>query len=99
MQSKETTVAGYLASLPEDRRIALEEVRRVILANLDPDYEEGMSYGHIGYYVPHRVYPAGYHCDAKLPLPYIALASQKNHMTVYMMCIYGNKEHALWFHT
>lgn len=99
MQSKETTVAGYLASLPEDRRIALEAVRKVILANLDPAYEEGMSYGHIGYYVPHRVYPAGYHCDPSLPLPYVALASQKNHMAVYMMCIYGHQEHAQWFQT
>ncbi len=97
MQSKETTVAGYFASLPEDRRTALEAVRKVILANLDKDYEEGMSYGHIGYYVPHRVYPAGYNCDPEVPLPYVAIASQKNHMAGYMKCIYGDNAHAEWF--
>ena len=63
MQSKATSVAGYLASLPEDRRKTVEAVRKVILANLDSGYEEGMQYGAIGYYVPHRVFPAGYHCD------------------------------------
>jgi hypothetical protein len=62
-------------------RAAIEAVRKVILKNLDKDYEEGMSYGMIGYYVPHRVYPAGYHCDPKLPLPFANLASQKNHAT------------------
>lgn len=88
MQSKATTVREYLASLPEDRRAALEAVRKVILANLDSDLEEGMSYGMIGYYVPHRVYPSGYHCDPKMPLPYAGLASQKNHMSLYMMGLY-----------
>lgn len=88
MQSKATTVDQYLAALPEDRRAALEAVRKVILKNLDKDYEEGMQYGMIGYYVPHRVYPAGYHCDPKQPLPMAGLASQKGHMSLYMMCLY-----------
>jgi hypothetical protein len=88
MQSKATTVSDYLDSLPHDRRAAIETVRKVILANLDNDYEEGMQYGMIGYYVPHRVYPAGYHCDAKQPLPFAALASQKNYMSVYLMGLY-----------
>jgi hypothetical protein len=88
MQSKAATVAEYLASLPDDRRAALEAVRRVILANLDRDYEEAMQYGMIGYYVPHRVYPAGYHADPKQGLPFAALASQKNHMAVYVMGLY-----------
>jgi hypothetical protein len=87
--SKAATVADYLAELPADRRAALEAVRNVILKNLDKDYEEGMSYGMIGYYVPHRVYPAGYHCDPKQPLPFAGLASQKNHMAVYLMSICG----------
>jgi hypothetical protein len=82
------TVYEYLASLPEDRRAALEAVRNVILRNLDKDYEEGMQYGMIGYYVPHRVYPAGYHCDPSQPLPCICLASQKNHLALYMMGLY-----------
>lgn len=85
MQSKETTVAGYLKSLPEDRRTALEAVRKVVLANLDDDYEEGMTYGMIGWYVPHRVYPKGYHCDPKQPLPFVSLASQKNNMAIYLL--------------
>lgn len=90
MQSKAATVAAYLAELPADRRAAVEAVRKVILKNLDKDYEEGMSYGMIGYYVPHRVYPAGYHCDPTKPLPYAGLASQKQYMSVYLMTAYGN---------
>jgi hypothetical protein len=100
MQSKATTVSGYLASLPPDRRTAIEAVRKVILANLDKDYEEGMQYGMIGYYVPHRVYPAGYHCDKRQPLPYAGLASQKNYMSVYLMGLYtggGENKLAEWF--
>jgi hypothetical protein len=97
MQSKATTVEQYLAELPEDRRKAIEAVRQVVLKNLDKDYEEGMQYGMIGYYVPHRVYPAGYHCDPKQPLPFASLGSQKNHMALYLMCIYGDTEHSKWF--
>ncbi len=89
MQSKATTVAEYLAGLPPDRRTAIEALRKVILANLDAGYEEGMQYGMIGYSVPHRVYPPGYHCDPKQPLPFAALASQKNHIGIYMMCLYS----------
>lgn len=97
MQSKATTVADYLASLPEDRRRALEALRKVILANLDKDLEEGMQYGMIGYYVPHSVFPAGYHCDPKQPLPFAGLASQKNHMSMYFMALYahGDSENEL----
>lgn len=93
MQSKAKTVDQYLAGLPTDRRDALNEVRRVILRNLPKGYEEGMQYGMIGYYVPHSVYPPGYHCDPKQPLPFAGLASQKNHMSMYLMCIYGDPEH------
>jgi hypothetical protein len=89
MQSKATTVQQYLKELPADRRSAIEGVRAVILGNLDPVFEEGMQYGMIGYYVPHGVYPPGYHCDPKQPLPFICLASQKNYMSVYLGCAYG----------
>ena len=84
-----TTVKEYLAGLPEERRAALGAVRDVILKNLDSGYEEGVSYGMIGYYVPHRLYPAGYHCDPKQPLPFIVLGSQKNYMSLHMMCLYS----------
>jgi uncharacterized protein YdhG (YjbR/CyaY superfamily) len=92
VQSKATTVQQYLSELPAERREAIQAVREVILKNLDKDFEEGMTYGMIGYYVPHRVYPAGYHCDPRQPLPFAGLASQKNHMAVYLMCIYGGSE-------
>jgi hypothetical protein len=105
MQSKAVTVQEYLASLPADRRAAIAAVRDVILANLDKDIEEGMSYGMIGYAVPHRIYPAGYHCDPKQPLPFAGLASQKQHMSLYLMATYcgcdetgeGDTEDAKWF--
>ncbi len=98
MQSKATTVSQYLAELPADRRKAIEAVRKVILANLDRDYEEGMQYGMIGYYVPHRMYPAGYHCDPKQPLPFAGLASQKNYLSLYLGCVYcGDVTTDKWF--
>lgn len=85
MQSKAATVTEYLASLPADRRSAIETVRKTILKNLDKKYQEAMQYGMICYSVPHSVYPAGYHCDPRQPLPFAAIASQKNYMSVYLM--------------
>jgi hypothetical protein len=67
----------------------------VILQNLDRDYEEGMLYGMIGYYVPHSLYPAGYHCDPKQPLGFVCLGSQKNYMSLYMMPVYMDGDD--WF--
>jgi hypothetical protein len=93
MQSKASTVAQYLRELPADRRKALEAVRKVILDNLDPDIEEGMAYGMIGYAIPHRVYPPGYHCNPAQPLPFAGLASQKNYMSLYLMTVYGEGAH------
>ncbi len=90
MQSKAATPEKYLAALPQDRREAISAVRDVILKNLDKDIEEGMQYGMIGYYVPHRVFPAGYHCDPSQPLPFAGLGSQKQHMALYLMCVYGD---------
>ena len=90
MQSKATTVEKYLAELPADRRASIEAVRKVILSSIEKKkIEEGMQYGMIGYYIPHSIYPNGYHCDPRQPLPYICLASQKNYMSLYMMSIYG----------
>lgn len=94
MTHKAATVEEYLAGLPEDRRAALSAVRQVILKNLPKGMEEGIQYGHIGYYVPHSIFPAGYHCNPKEPLPYAGLGSQKNHMAVYLCNIYdeGSEE-------
>ena len=97
MQSKATTVEAYRAELSDERRAAIEVVRRIILANLDQGYEEGIQYGMIGYFVPHRIFPAGYHCDPKQPLPFIHLASQKNYMSLYLTCLYGNAPLMQWF--
>ena len=97
MVKKTTTVEALLAGLPEDRRKALKAVRAVILENLSPGYEEGIQYGMIGYYVPHSVFPPGYHCDPKQPLPFAGLASQKNHMAIYLMCVYGDPKLDAWF--
>jgi hypothetical protein len=92
-----TTVQQHLARLPPDRREALEAVRKTILQNLPKGYEEGIQYGVIGYYVPHSVYPPGYHCDPEQPLPFAGLASQKNHMAVYLMCVYADPDKEAWF--
>lgn len=96
MQSNSKTVSAYLAELPPERRAALVAVQAVIRANLDSDYEEGMQYGMIGYYVPHRVFPPGYHCDPKAPLPFAGLASQKNYMSLYLMATYGDEGEQQW---
>ncbi|MCE9582826.1 MAG: DUF1801 domain-containing protein [Planctomycetes bacterium] len=97
MKSTATNVKDYLASLQEDRRAGIEAVRKVIRANLDKDYEERMLWGMIGYAVPHRVWPLGYHCDPSKPLMMAALASQKNNMTVYLMSVHGDKAARAWF--
>jgi hypothetical protein len=97
MQSTAATVDDYLAGLPQDRRLALTALREVFRKNLDKDFEEGMLYGMIGYYVPHRVYPAGYHCDPKQPLCFAGLSSQKNHMSLHFMPVYGEGPYKQWF--
>ena len=97
MKSKATTVKAYLASLPADRRAGIEAVRTVIRRNLDKHYEESMLYGMIGYAVPHRVWPLGYHCDPSKPLMMAALSSQKNKLTVYLMSVYSDKQERAWF--
>jgi hypothetical protein len=97
MQSKAKTVQEYLDQLPDHRREAISAVRDVMLKNLPKGFEEGMQYGMIGYFVPHSVYPDGYHCNPKEPLPYASLAAQKNYMSIYLMCIYGDEAHRDWF--
>jgi len=97
MQSKATSVQAYLDGLPPDRRAEIETVRRVILDSLRGGYEEGMQYGMIGYFVPHRLFPAGYHCDPAQPLPFACLGNNKNAISLHLMCVYGDAKHAAWF--
>jgi len=87
----------YIQQLPEDRKEAVEKLRTVIAENLPDDFTETMNYGMIGYVVPHSVYPAGYHVNPKLPLPFISLASQKNYIALYHMGLYANPELMEWF--
>ncbi len=95
VSSNAATVKEYLASLPDDRRQALSQVRKVIRKNLAPGFKEGMQYGMIGYFIPLSVYPDTYNGQ---PLGVVALASQKNNMAVYLMCVYANSEIETWFH-
>lgn len=97
MQSKATTPKQYLEELPEDRKDPMSKLRQQILENLPEGLEETMSYGMLGYVIPHSVYPDGYHCNPKLPLPFMNLASQKNFIAVYSMVLYSKKELMDWF--
>ena len=97
MRSEVKTPTEYLASLPEDRKEALSELRKAILKNLPKGFEECINYGMLGYVVPHSKYPNGYHCDPKLPLPFMAIASQKNFVAFYHMGIYADQKLLQWF--
>ena len=97
MQSKATTVDAYIAELPPDRQEAMTKLRKEIKKNLPKGFAEVMSYGMIGYVVPHSLYPAGYHCTPELPLPFAGLASQKNAVTFYHMGVYANPVLLKWF--
>lgn len=90
MAAKPTTVKAYIDGLPEDRRKAIRKVRTAVKRALPKGYQEGIQYGMIGWFVPHKLFPDGYHCDPKQPVPFAGLASQKNYMSLYMMCIYGD---------
>lgn len=97
MQSKATTPDEYLEELPDDRRLAMQKLRNIALKNLPEGFKEVMSYGMLGYVVPHEIYPAGYHCTPKLPLPFFNIASQKNSINIYHMMVYSNKDLHGWF--
>lgn len=97
MTSQATTPEQYIQELPEDRVEAIIKLRKVINDNLPKGFKETMSYGMIGYVVPHEIYPAGYHCTPNLPLPFMSFASQKNSVNFYHMGIYTNSELLKWF--
>lgn len=90
------SVDEYLAQVTPERRATLERVRATILKHLPAGYEEGIQYGMIGYYVPHSVYPAGYHADPRQPVPFAALAAQKSTLSLYLMGVYADPELDAW---
>ena len=87
----------YLDQLPQARKEPMRLLRQCILENLPPGFEETMSYGMIGYVVPHSVYPGGYHCNPDLPLPFLNIASQKNYIAFYHSGLYASPEIKNWF--
>ncbi|TDD93675.1 DUF1801 domain-containing protein [Flavobacterium cellulosilyticum] len=99
MQSAAKTVNEYLNEFPKERKSALLKLRECILNSIPKGFEEQMSYGMIGYVVPHSIYPKGYHCNPTLPLPFINIASQKNFIALYHMGIYVIPELLQWFTT
>lgn len=99
MQSTATTVSDYIAGLPEDRVAAMTRLYETINAHLPKEFSGRMCYGMIGWVVPHELYPPGYHCDPKLALPFMNIASQKNFIALYHMGIYGNPKLLEWFTT
>jgi len=92
-----TTVEDYISQLPKDRQEPFKKLRQTILNNLPKGFEEGMGYDMPAYFVPHSKYPGGYHCDPKLPLPFINIASQKNFIAIYHMGIYNDPKLLKWF--
>ncbi len=91
------TPEEYIAQVPENRKQAMELLRCAIKENLPSGFEETMQYGMIGYVVPHRIYPSGYHVTPKEPLPFISIASQKNHIAFYHMGLYASPDILNWF--
>ncbi|MFC1649495.1 DUF1801 domain-containing protein [Patescibacteria group bacterium] len=90
-------VEEYINQLPDSRKKIIRKVRTVILENLPKGYEEGIQYDMIGYYVPLTLFPDGYLGDGKTPLPYVSLASQKNHMAIYLNNVYSDSDLKKWF--
>lgn len=99
MNSKALTPSEYMTQLPEDRKDVVQKLRQTILDHIDSKFQECMNYGMLGYVVPFTIYPDGYHCNPKLPLPFMNLASQKNFIAVYHMGMYAKKEIYDWFVT
>lgn len=97
MISKATTPKAYLAEVEEEKKEFFAQLRETVVANIPKGFSEEMSYGMIGYVVPHSAYPAGYHCNPKLPLPFVSIAAQKNSLTLYHMGIYANPKLLAWF--
>ncbi|MBR2647447.1 MAG: DUF1801 domain-containing protein [Sediminibacterium sp.] len=99
MISKASTVEEYLSQVAPDKQAATEKLRQIVKKNIPKGFQETMGYGMIGYVVPHKLYPKGYHCTPKDPLPFINIAAQKNFIALYHMGLYGDKKLYTWFTT
>ena len=97
MQFKSKTILEYISQLTEDRKEPISKLRNIINQNIDRGFSEEINYGMIGWVVPHFLYPEGYHCDPKLPLPFMSIASQKHFIAVYHMGVYANPKLLEWF--
>lgn len=97
MKIEANTIQEYISQLPEDRKEAIENLRKIISENLPKGFKEEMSYGMIGFVVPKSIYPKGYHCSPELPLPFLNIASQKNSINIYHMGIYADEKLLNWF--
>ncbi len=97
MQYKASSPEDYISQLPAERREPVSKLRAIIAENLPKGFEEQMTYGMPGFVVPHSIYPDGYHCDTKLPLPFISIASQKNFIALYHSGIYADTQIHDWF--
>ena len=95
--SKVVTPQEYINKLPDDRKPVISELRDIILRNLPEGFSEVINYNMIGYVVPHSLYPKGYHCDPRQPLPFINIASRKNFIALYHMGLYTNQDLLKWF--
>jgi hypothetical protein len=90
-------VKSYYDNLPEERKEIMLSLRELMAKNLPKGFEESFDYGMPGWSVPHSLYPAGYHCDPKSPLPFVSIASQKNFIALYHMGIYADQKLLDWF--
>lgn len=97
MQYKAASVEDYIRQVPEDRQESLKKLRNIIKDNLPKGFQEGIQYGMIGYFVPHSIYPDGYHCTPSEPLPFMSFASQKNSVNLYHSGIYAIPVIHDWF--
>jgi len=97
MPKPTSSTEEYLANVPEDRKEVFEKMRSIILKSLPNGFEECLIYNMLGWVVPYSIYPNGYHCNPKTPLPFLNLANRKNFIALYHMGLYANKELFDWF--
>jgi uncharacterized protein YdhG (YjbR/CyaY superfamily) len=97
MASKPNSTTEYIDQIPVERKEAFRKLRTTVLENLKGEFQEGLSYGMIGFTVPHSAFPDGYHCNPKLPLPFVSIANQKNFIALYHMGLYADRNLQEWF--